>query len=54
MQTRLPQSKNLLYVYDLPRDGYTSVSLAKIIKDKTGYDLDRIPQVRRDLNKPFY
>merc|ERR1712166_1395141 len=54
MQTRLPQSKNLLYVYDLPRDGYTSVSLAKIIKEKTGYDLDRIPQVRRDLNKPFY
>jgi len=54
MQTRLPQTKNLLYVYDLPRDGYTSVSLAKIIKEKTGYDLDRIPQVRRDLNKPFY
>jgi hypothetical protein len=54
MQTRMPQTKNLLYVYDLPRDGYTSVSLAKVIKDKTGYDLDRIPQVRRDLNKPFY
>lgn len=50
----MPQTKNLLYVYDLPRDGYTSVKLAQVIKEKTGYDLDRIPQVRRDLNKPFY
>ena len=49
-----PQTKNLLYIYDLPQKDYTSVQLAKIIKDLTGHEIERMPQVRRDLNKPFY
>ncbi len=51
---RPQQNKNLLYIYDLPQKDYTSVQLAKIIKDLTGYEIERMPQVRRDLNKPFY
>jgi len=53
-QLRPQQNKNLLYIYDLPPKEYTSVQLAKIIKDLTGYEIERMPQVRRDLNKPFY
>ena len=53
-QLRPQQNKNLLYIYDLPQKEYTSVQLAKIIKDLTGYEIERMPQVRRDLNKPFY
>jgi len=45
---------NLIYFYDLPQGEFTSTQLAKIIKDKTGYDIERQPQVRRDFNKPFY
>jgi polyadenylate-binding protein len=53
--TTLPRTNtNLVYFYDLPHGEFTSTHLAKIIKEKTGYDLDRQPQVRRDFNKPFY
>ena len=53
--TTLPRiNTNLVYFYDLPHGEFTSTHLAKIIKEKTGYDLDRQPQVRRDFNKPFY
>lgn len=51
---RPSQNKNLLYIYDLPHNDYTSTLLAKIIKEKANYDIDRLPQVRRDFNKPFY
>ena len=51
---RPQQNKNLLYIYDLPQKDYTSVQLAKIIKDQANYEIERMPQVRRDLNKPFY
>ena len=47
-------NQNLIYFYDLPTGEFTSVSLAKIIKEKTGHDIERQPQVRRDVNKPFY
>jgi hypothetical protein len=45
---------NLIYFYDLPQGEFTSTQLAKIIKEKTGYDIEKQPQVRRDFNKHFY
>lgn len=45
---------NIIYLYDLPNKSYTSTSLAKVIKEKTGYNLENMPQVRRDAGKPFY
>lgn len=30
---------NILYIYDLPKKSFTSVKLAEIIKELTGYDL---------------
>lgn len=38
----------------MPAKTYTSTSLARTIKDLTGYNLENMPQVRRDPNKPFY
>ena len=46
--------KNLLYLYDLPKDTITSTKIATTIKDKTGLELNEPPQIRRDPNKPFY
>jgi polyadenylate-binding protein len=55
MMSTIPRiQSNLIYFYDLPQGEFTSTQLAKIIKDKTGYDIERQPQVRRDFNKPFY
>jgi len=45
--------QNLLYLYDLPKEHYTSVKVSEILKE-AGVDLERVPQVRRDINKPFY
>jgi len=45
---------NFIYLYDLPQKAYTSTHLAKVIKEQTGYDLEHMPQVRRDPGKPFY
>ncbi len=45
---------NIIYLYDLPVKSYTSTALAKVIKEKTGYNLEQMPQVRRDAGKPFY
>lgn len=44
----------MIYLYDLPSKQYTSVELAKVIKEKTGINLEHMPQVRRDASKPFY
>lgn len=44
----------MIYLYDLPTKQYTSVELAKVIKEKTGINLEHMPQVRRDAAKPFY
>lgn len=48
------ERKNYLYLYDLPRETTTSNKLATIIMEKTGHILERKPQIRRDLNRPFY
>jgi hypothetical protein len=45
---------NIIYLYDLSSKSYTSTALAKVIKDLTGYNLEHMPQVRRDPGKPFY
>lgn len=45
---------NIIYLYDLPHKSYTSTQLAKVIKEQTGYNLEHMPQVRRDPGKPFY
>jgi hypothetical protein len=50
---RIPDT-NIIYFYDLPKSSYTSTRLAEIIKDKTGYILEHMPQVHRDIGKPFY
>ena len=49
----LNERKNYLYLYDLPKEDATSNKIAMIIMDKTGYKLDRKPQIRRDINRPF-
>lgn len=46
--------QNYLYLYDLPKDRATSTSLATYLLTKTGITLQRIPQIRRDINRPFY
>jgi len=47
-------TQNYLYLYDLPKSEATSTSLASVLKSKTGIVLQRMPQIRRDLNRPFY
>jgi RNA recognition motif-containing protein len=46
--------QNYLYLYDLPKDQATSTLLATHLKNKTNIVLNRIPQIRRDINRPFY
>jgi hypothetical protein len=46
-------AQNVIYFYDLPKDAYTSVKLATLIKEKSQVDI-QTPQVRRDVAKPFY
>lgn len=47
-------TQNYLYLYDLPKDQATSTRLASVLQNKTGIVLSRMPQIRRDLNRPFY
>lgn len=47
-------NKNILYLYDLPKDEVTSVKISEAIKQKTDYELNDIPQIRRDMNREFY
>jgi len=53
MQMSNPEKQNYLYLYDLPKESTSSVKIALIIKEKTGYVLEIKPQIRRDLNRPF-
>lgn len=46
--------KNILYLYDLPKDDLTSVKICEAIKEKTGIEVSEQPQIRRDPNKEFY
>lgn len=50
----MTDSKNILYLYDLPKDDITSVTIAAKIKDLTNYEVIDQPQIKRDINKPFY
>ena len=47
-------TQNYLYLYDLPKSEATSTRLASVLQNKTGIVLSRMPQIRRDLNRPFY
>lgn len=53
MQMSNPEKQNYLYLYDLPKESTSSVKIALIIKERTGYVLEIKPQIRRDLNRPF-
>lgn len=46
--------QNYLYLYELPKDEASSTSIATYLKEKTNIILNRIPQIRRDINRPFY
>ena len=54
MQMFNTEKQNYLYLYDLPKDKLTSTTLATFLKSKTNVVLSRIPQIRRDINRPFY
>jgi hypothetical protein len=41
-----PDNKQLIYLYDLPKDLITSVKVAKVIKDSSNYDLQEPVQFR--------
>ena len=47
-------TQNYLYLYDLPKHETTSTHLASVLQQKTGIVLSRMPQIRRDINRPFY
>ena len=47
-------TQNYLYLYDLPKSETTSASIANILQQKSNIVLSRMPQIRRDLNRPFY
>lgn len=56
-----PDNKQLIYLYELPKNIVTSVKIAKIIKDATGYDLQEPVQFREckpnsltAVASPFY
>ena len=52
---KAPQkTENYLYLYDLPKSQATSTKLASVLQNKTGIVLDRMPIIKRDLNRPFY
>lgn len=48
----LPDSKQLIYLYDLPKNIVTSVKIAKIIKEVSGYDLQEPVQFRESRPNP--
>ncbi len=48
-----PEEK-LFYIYDLPKSVITNILLSKIIKDITGFELESLPQIIRNPDKPFY
>ena len=47
----LDTKQQLLYLYDLPKDRVTSVQVAKVIRERTGYDLQEPVQFRD--NRPL-
>jgi hypothetical protein len=50
----MSSNKNILYLYELPKESTTSVVISEIIKELTGYELPEAPQFRRDAIRDFY
>ena len=44
----------ILFLYDLPKDTTTHVKILNTIQTLTGYDLNDLPRIKRELGKPFY
>jgi len=44
----------LLYLYDLPKDEFTSIKLCEAFKNQAGVTLESQPQIKRDYARPFY
>jgi RNA recognition motif-containing protein len=39
----MSSNKNILYLYELPKESTTSVVISEIIKELTGYELPEAP-----------
>ena len=48
------QEQNLIYLYDLPKDGVSSVKIAEAFYAQCGIRLDTKPQIKMDPTRPFY
>ncbi len=46
--------KNILFIYDLPKQIFSSVLLSKRIFELTGYEMKEVPQIKRIAERPFY
>jgi len=47
-------NRNLMYLYDLPKDEVSSVKIAEAFRKQCGATIEQRPQIRRDLMRPFY
>lgn len=54
MTTTGQGTRKYMYVYDLPKNGVTSVKLAELFKQQGITVSTQKPQIHRDLFKPFY
>lgn len=54
MASNIFDKQNLLYLYDLPKDEFTSIKLAEAFKNNANVTLDNPPQIKRDYARPFY
>lgn len=48
------QQQNLIYLYDLPKEEISSKKIAEAFKNQAQVNLDVMPQIRRDITRPFY
>lgn len=54
MTSNIFDKQNLLYIYDLPKDNFTSIKLSEVFKSQAGVTLENQPQIKRDYARPFY
>jgi len=54
MTSNIFDKQNLLYLYDLPKDNFTSIKLAEVFKNQAGVVLESQPQIKRDYARPFF
>jgi len=54
MASNIFDKQNLFYLYDLPKDNYTSIKLAEVFKSQAGVILENQPQIKRDYIRPFF